>query len=432
MKKLVLISGLFLSSIAFAQVSVPYNFNADTPISASEMNANFTALVAGVNNLLPAVGTAGDFLQTDGAGNYTWAGASAGGITSIGGQSGATQTLAVSATGSSLSWTSASDTHTLNIPMASTAAVSAGLISNTDYITFSSVTTKLNTTGGTIAGSLNIGGDLTFTNSLPLINFSTGSDAAIGTTDAYGLAIKTNNVARMTVNPTGDVGIGITAPTNRLHLHSTSTNVRAQFTLPGTGGLSTDGFTVGYNSGPGQAEVINQENTPLIFGTNNTEKMRIMPTGLVGIGTVTPAFTLHVVGDAGLTSGTSWTIASDARLKNVHGHYSRGLKEILKLQTVRYSYKKGNAMGLPSGIPTTGLIAQDVREVIPEAVKVNKKGFLELNVDPIHWAVVNGLKELYHKFIAQDDELAEFKRENDALKSYLCAKDPAAPFCHKR
>ncbi|MDG0815785.1 hypothetical protein [Bdellovibrio svalbardensis] len=59
------------------------------------------------------------------------------GITSFGGQSGNAQSLAIGTSGLAPSWNSASDTHTLNIPMASGAGVTAGLLSKTDYDAFS-------------------------------------------------------------------------------------------------------------------------------------------------------------------------------------------------------------------------------------------------------------------------------------------------------
>jgi len=60
-----------------------------------------------------------------------------GGITTLNTLTATTQTFATpGTTGTAPNWSSVTDTHTLNIPMASTASVTAGLISKTDYDTF--------------------------------------------------------------------------------------------------------------------------------------------------------------------------------------------------------------------------------------------------------------------------------------------------------
>lgn len=50
--------------------------------------------------------------------------------------------------------------------------------------------------------------------------------------------------------------------------------------------------------------------------------------------------------------------------------------------------------GLTSAGEGVGFIAQEVREVIPDAVTESKDGYLTLKVDPIHWAAVNAIREL--------------------------------------
>ena len=59
-----------------------------------------------------------------------------GGITSLNGLTGLTQTFAIGTSGTNPNWTSATSIHTLNIPMASASSVTAGLISNTEWNTF--------------------------------------------------------------------------------------------------------------------------------------------------------------------------------------------------------------------------------------------------------------------------------------------------------
>lgn len=59
-----------------------------------------------------------------------------GGITSLNGQTGATQTFANGTTGTTAAFSSSGNTHTLNIPNASAAGVTQGGISKTDYDAF--------------------------------------------------------------------------------------------------------------------------------------------------------------------------------------------------------------------------------------------------------------------------------------------------------
>jgi hypothetical protein len=76
-----------------------------------------------------------------GSGKYYLAadqtGAAGGGITSINGLIASGQTLVVSASGTAPAFSSSTSTHTLNIPLAATAGVTAGLISKAEFDTFS-------------------------------------------------------------------------------------------------------------------------------------------------------------------------------------------------------------------------------------------------------------------------------------------------------
>lgn len=108
-------------------------------------------------------------------------------------------------------------------------------------------------------------------------------------------------------------------------------------------------------------------------------------------------------GTASKPGGGSWAVYSDARLKNIHGDFTRGLGAIASLQPISYNYAKGNAENLPSDQTYIGLTAQNVQKAIPEAVSMDENGFLKLNNDPVIWTMLNAIKEL--------------KAENDSLKA---------------
>ena len=216
----------------------------------------------------------------------------------------------------------------------------------------------------------------------------------------------------------------------------------SNFMFGNTGNVNAGPFTFGLNSNGGAEIGSYVGTTPPANG--------LIVNGNVGIGTTNPSYKLHVVGSAGLSTGTAWTNASDIRLKDLHGDYEYGLDEIVKLHTVRFNYKKDNPLGLPSDHPMTGFIAQEVKKVIPDAVHENENGYLELNVDPIHWAVVNAVKELKQLIdgivsrlsghdhdiaalkadaVVKDKVIEQLKEQNSAMKTYLCSKDPGAVIC---
>lgn len=96
--------------------------------------------------------SASNFLQYCNASSWQTIGVSGSGLTSLNGQSGPVQLFgAIGTSGLAPSFTSATDTHTLNIPLASAAAVTAGLISKVDYDTFSA---KLNSSNPAVVAAL--------------------------------------------------------------------------------------------------------------------------------------------------------------------------------------------------------------------------------------------------------------------------------------
>jgi hypothetical protein len=77
------------------------------------------------------------------------------GLTSFNSQTGSSQTLAIGTSGTAPAWSSASNTHTLNIPMASTATVTAGLLSKADYDTFNAKLGTATAFSGDVSGAYN-------------------------------------------------------------------------------------------------------------------------------------------------------------------------------------------------------------------------------------------------------------------------------------
>jgi len=84
------------------------------------------------------------------------------------------------------------------------------------------------------------------------------------------------------------VGLNFTSPAVLLHQdQGTGNPTYHKFTAGSTTGTgSSDGFDIGIAS-DGTAQIKQNENLPLIFYTNGTERMRILDNGKVGVGTTT-------------------------------------------------------------------------------------------------------------------------------------------------
>jgi len=148
-------------------------------------------------------------------------------------------------------------------------------------------------------------------------------------------------------------------------------------------------------------------------GPTATEWIRIkQTTGYMGIGILNPSYQLQLSTDSAAKPSTNtWTIASDARLKNVTGEYTKGLDAVCQLRPVLYTYN--GLAGMPNdGKENISIIAQEAMEFFPECVgtymgrmnPVDENGeenVAEEKIELYNWnshaltfALVNAIKEL--------------------------------------
>jgi len=100
-----------------------------------------------------------------------------------------------------------------------------------------------------------------------------------------GMYFATNASTRMFIDSSGQIGIGTTSPASPIHSHLASSDAnRIRVTNSTTGATASDGFIVGLTSAE-EGIVWNYENSDMLFGTNNAERMRIDSSGRLQIGT---------------------------------------------------------------------------------------------------------------------------------------------------
>ncbi|NCN95866.1 MAG: hypothetical protein GW917_04040, partial [Bdellovibrionales bacterium] len=135
------------------------NKSGDTMSGTLNMNSNKILNVSNVPFTAadPAVGQDGQTLRWNNtSGEWEWftAGAAGSGVGTLNGQTGNVQTFATpGTTGTAPNWSSATNSHTLNIPLASGAGVTSGTISKTEYDSFSA---KLSAVAGSSLTDTNI------------------------------------------------------------------------------------------------------------------------------------------------------------------------------------------------------------------------------------------------------------------------------------
>jgi hypothetical protein len=202
---------------------------------------------------------------------------------------------------------------------------------------------------------------------------------------------------RLTIDlSTGNVGIGTTAPADKLHIY----NGYLRIDSPGLG-WGTNQRIVSFGPLSFQPDTDNTGD-PFIYFLNPAGSATVFintNTGNVGIGTTAPGYRLEVVGSVG---ADAYYYRSDIKLKENVSEIKDALEKILKLQGVNFSWKE-------SGEKSIGLIAQDVEKIFPELVKTDNSGMKSIDYGRLTAVLIEGIKE-------QQKEIDLLKQEIENLK----------------
>jgi hypothetical protein len=131
---------------------------------------------------------------------------------------------------------------------------------------------------------------------------------------------------------------------------------------------------------------------------------------LIGNGNIDPSYKLKIEGDAYATG--VWT-SSDASLKSNLTPISDPIGKLLNVRGLTYSFGPDPATPL---YRTVGLVAQDVRAVLPEAVRENSDGKLALNYNAVVALLVEAVKEQQATIRTQQERMEQLERRLSTLE----------------
>ena len=139
-------------------------------------------------------------------------------------------------------------------------------------------------------------------------------------------------------------------------------------------------------------------------------RIRLDQGGHCGIGTTVPDFPLHV---AGLVGAQDFITLSDRRFKDDIKNLNNSLDKISRLQGVSYTFKQAEFPDKKfDDRRHIGFIAQNVREVFPEAVYEDRNGYLAVAYQNIIPALTEAVKEL-------NTENKNLRSENENLQTQM-------------
>jgi hypothetical protein len=245
-------------------------------------------------------------------------------------------------------------------------------------------------------------------------NNATGVKIMQGSRSATYIAFYSSGSETMRVTG-GNVGIGTTNPAQKLQIANGNILIGTNnYDLRGVDTAGSAKTLVRINSS-NEAEYGWSGAGPVKFmgGGSYTERMRIHTNGNVGINNTSPSYKLDVTGDARITSGslgvgvapnaTDGRIdasndivafsSSDLRLKENIKPIENALEKVKSLTGVEFDWKPELKYAHGYEGHDTGVIAQEVQEVMPTAIRTNDTGYLAVRYEKLIGLLIEGMKE---------------------------------------
>ena len=283
------------------------------------------------------------------------------------------------------------------------------------------------------------GGNLLFSGSNFVYSYAGGTSAQVrsginfdGTNTK--MEFYTAQAERMRIDSSGNVGIGTSSPATKLQVNGGSTT---EVRLVSSGNLTSGAASllrfggsnsaisgyVGFGGNSSTYDLVNSLNGPMVFYTNDTERMRIDSSGNLLVGTTSATgyrLTVNNNGNGGISvqqtgagqysyisnaaslagtyyhaqflqastpvgsitstgSSTSYNTSSDYRLKENIAPMTGALATVQALKPVTYNWKVDGSSG-------QGFIAHELQEVVPDCV-TGEKDAVDAEGKPVYQGI---------------------------------------------
>lgn len=295
-------------------------------------------------------------------------------------------------------------------------------------------------TSGQVLQSNGAGAAPTWVNASASLGWSLGGNAVssaqnLGTTTNVDLPFITGGTEAMRLTTGNRLGIGITNPGQTLDVNGNAgiqTSLFIDKANANTGNTTNALIFGGTTSGEAIASKRNAGGNQygIDFYTASSNRMVITNSGNVGIGTTTPADRLSVAGVVAPTADAVYSLGkstlrwhttysangvfqtSDKRLKMNIRPLQYGLKEVMAMQPVHYNWKTA-----PNSDLKVGLIAQEIKTLVPEVVSGNEATEnLSMNYAELVPVLVNAIKEQQIEIESLKKEMLEMLKEVRQMK----------------
>ena len=241
-----------------------------------------------------------------------------------------------------------------------------------------------------------------------------GTHAFVWNYENTPLSFGTNGSQKATILANGNVGIGTTSPSTKLHVRNGEATIASD----------TDGVKLSYSNGnsSGIIDTAFSDNN-LEFRTNGTAKMWIANAGNVGIGTTNPQTKLHVEGITRVTESSNTAFYGGDYVRVFGNQYysfrNTGGSTIAQIHMNGNSYFNGGNVGIGTTSPVTKL------NVVGNVSVSATKAYRMYNAANNAWGEMS--------FVEADNRIqfnrgiqnsgTDFRLSEDTNASFVCANE---------